>query len=102
MSKLWNWRRPSSDEDPSSNRAEMEEEMRFHLDMKVQENIEAGLSPEDAHRLALRAFGNITLAKEDSRTMWGLRSGEILWKTIRFRVRQSRTRVLPEPGPAGR
>lgn len=68
--------------------------MRFHLDMKVQENIEAGLSPEDARYLALRAFGNITLAKEDSRTMWGFRPWEILWQDLRFGARM----LLKKPG----
>ncbi len=74
--------------------SELEEEMRFHLDMKVQENIEAGLSPEDARHVALRTFGNITLAKEESRMMWGFRSWEILWQDLRFGARM----LLKKPG----
>src|SRR5215212_1815876 len=67
--------------------AELEEEIRTHLELETEQNIESGMSPEEARRAALRAFGNVTLSKEDSRTMWGLRWLETLWQDIRFGVR---------------
>ena len=57
---------------------ELEEEIRTHLELETQENIEAGMSPAEARAAARRAFGNVAQAKEDSRTMWGLRSSETL------------------------
>lgn len=66
---------------------ELEEEIRAHLDLETEQNIEAGMSPEEARHAALRAFGNLTLSKEDSRAMWGFRSLEVLWQDVRFGVR---------------
>src|SRR5689334_259344 len=67
--------------------AELEEEIRTHLELETEQNIESGMTPEEACRSALRAFGNVTLSKEDSRTMWGLRWLETLWQDVRFGVR---------------
>jgi hypothetical protein len=43
---------------------ELEEEMRFHLEMKAEENLAAGISPEDARYAAGRQFGNQTILRE--------------------------------------
>jgi hypothetical protein len=37
--------------------AEMHEEMRSHVEMQTRENIDAGMSPEEARYAALRQFG---------------------------------------------
>ena len=37
--------------------------------MEEQENLESGMTPEDAHYAALRRLGNVTLAQEGSREM---------------------------------
>ena len=44
--------------------AELEAEMRFHLDMKVEELVRKGLPVEEARRLALAQFGDIPEAKQ--------------------------------------
>jgi predicted permease len=67
--------------------AELDEEIRAHLEFEIEQNVEAGMSPEQARTAALRAFGNVALAKEDSRTMWGFRSLEMLWQDFRFGLR---------------
>ena len=67
--------------------AELEEEIRAHLELETEQNIESGMSPEAARYAALRAFGNVALSKEDSRTMWGLRWLETLWQDVRFGAR---------------
>ena len=36
---------------------EMDEEMRSHIEMQTQENLDAGMSAEDARYAALRQFG---------------------------------------------
>jgi putative ABC transport system permease protein len=66
---------------------ELEEEMLFHLEMKAQENAEAGMKPEDARYAAQRQFGNQTLLWEVSRDMWGVRSIETLFQDLRYGVR---------------
>jgi hypothetical protein len=66
---------------------ELEEEMRFHLEMKAEENLAAGISPEEARHAAQRQFGNQTLLREVSRDMWSFRSLETLARDIRYDLR---------------
>src|SRR5215470_16248734 len=73
---------------------ELEEEMRLHLEMKAQENAQAGMEPEDARYAAERQFGNQTLLQEVSREMWGVRSIETLFQDLRFGIRM----FLKSPG----
>ncbi|HEY6399905.1 MAG TPA: permease prefix domain 1-containing protein, partial [Blastocatellia bacterium] len=73
---------------------ELEEEMRFHLEMKAQESAEAGIHPDDALYAARRQFGNQTLIQEMSRNMWAVRSLETLFQDLRFGMRM----LLKNPG----
>src|SRR5215468_7201892 len=73
---------------------ELEEEMRFHLEMKAEENLAAGTSPEEARYAAQRQFGNQTLLREASRDMWGVRSIETLFQDLWFGIRM----FLKSPG----
>ena len=50
--------------------ADMEDELRFHLEMKQAEQQDAGMLPEEARAAALRQVGNTTLLKERSRQAW--------------------------------
>ncbi len=63
---------------------ELEEELRFHLDMKVRELERAGMSEEEARFAALREFGNRSLAEEDSRAAWQFGIAETLIQDIRY------------------
>src|SRR5713226_8955757 len=69
---------------------EMEEEVRFHLEMKIRENLEAGMSPEEARYDALRRFGNRTRVQEQSREIWITRWLEALGQDLRYAVRTMR------------
>ncbi len=73
---------------------ELEEEMRFHLEMKAEENLVGGASPEEAQYAAQRQFGNQTLLRELSRDMWGIRSIETLVQDLRYGARM----LLKHPG----
>jgi putative ABC transport system permease protein len=73
---------------------ELEEEMRFHVEMKAEENAEAGMEPLEARYAAGRQFGNRTLLREVSREMWGVRSIETLFQDLRYGVRI----LLKNPG----
>lgn len=50
--------------------ADLDQDIRDHLDRETRENVERGMSPEDARYAALRKFGNVTLIKEDTRRVW--------------------------------
>ncbi len=66
---------------------ELEEEMRFHLEMKAEENLAASVSPEEARYAAQRQFGNQTLLWEESRDMWAVRSIDTLCQDLRYGIR---------------
>jgi hypothetical protein len=40
---------------------DLEEDIREHIERETQDNIEHGMSPEEAHYAAFRKFGNLTL-----------------------------------------
>jgi putative ABC transport system permease protein len=72
----------------------MEEEMRFHLEMQIEQNLESGLAAEEARSAARRQFGNQTWLKEASREMWSVRFIETLIQDLRFGARM----LLKNPG----
>ncbi|HTH53897.1 MAG TPA: ABC transporter permease [Edaphobacter sp.] len=51
--------------------ADLEEEMQLHLDLRRQQMMASGLSPESAHRETHRRFGNTTVLRDRSHTAWG-------------------------------
>jgi len=66
---------------------ELEEEVRFHLEMKAEEYVSGGMRPEEARLAALRQFGNETRLREASRETWGFVRMETLLQDIRFGAR---------------
>src|SRR6185436_5552700 len=66
---------------------EMEEEMRFHLEMQIEQNLASGMATEEAQYAARRQFGNQTWLKEVSREMWSLNSIETLIHDMRYGAR---------------
>ncbi len=73
---------------------EMEEEMRFHLEMQIEQNLTSEMAPEEARFAARRQFGNQTWLKEASREMWSLNLIEMLIQDLRYGVRM----LLKKPG----
>lgn len=66
---------------------ELEEELRFHLEMREQENLASGMRPEDAHLGAARRFGNRTRWQEMSRDLFGFGWLETLAQDVRYGLR---------------
>src|ERR1044072_3483102 len=69
---------------------EIDEELRFHLDMKTEENIRKGMSPHEARRLAEQRFGRVTRIKELGYSVRGGGLIETLWQDLRYAIRMLR------------
>src|SRR2546430_13382969 len=50
---------------------QLDDEIQFHLEQQVAENISAGMGQQEARYAATRAFGNPTVLKEETRDTWG-------------------------------
>lgn len=49
---------------------ELDQELRFHLEMQIEQNLRGGLSPREARRAALLQFGGIEQVRMDCRDAW--------------------------------
>ena len=67
---------------------EMHEELRFHLECQIKDNMEDGMSPLEARRVALRDLGGIDQAKEECREARGLRLFEDIRQDLGYALRQ--------------
>ena len=61
-----------------------------HLEEKIDELMEDGLSREEATRTARREFGNVTLLEERGREAWQWPTLESIWADVKFALRQIR------------
>jgi len=66
---------------------DLEDEMRFHLEMQAQENRENGIDAEEARYSASRQLGNATVLREASRAEWGWTWVESVLQDVRYTVR---------------
>jgi len=66
---------------------QLDDELQFHLEMRTQEFIAAGMTPEEARCRAQRLFGNQLLLKERTRDMDTIGWIETLWQDLRYAVR---------------
>lgn len=71
----------------SASEAELDEELRYHMDREIERRVAAGASPEAARLAARRAFGNVGVHKEAVRDAWGGRLIEQLGHDVRFALR---------------
>jgi predicted permease len=74
--------------------AEMDREMRAHVEMEVEENVRRGMSPEDARRAAYVAFGGMDKAKESVRDERSTRRFDEVLNDLRFALRGMRRRPI--------
>jgi putative ABC transport system permease protein len=70
--------------------ADLERELRSHLEAEISDQRDQGLSAEEARYAARRAFGNPGLVSEEVREMWGWGPIERLLQEVRFSVRTLR------------
>src|SRR5438105_10986389 len=69
---------------------DLEEEMRLHIDLRAQQQTEAGVDHDEAGYAAQRRFGNPMLLKEASRETYQWRWLEILLQDVRYGLRMMR------------
>jgi hypothetical protein len=84
----WNfWRRRQRD-------ADLDAEIAFDIAREVEENVQSGLSREQAERLSRREFGNVLSVKEGIRETWSSTSWERLAQDLRYGWRTLRKNPL--------
>ena len=70
--------------------ADLDEELRAHIDLAIEENRRRGMNEPQARTAALRAFGGVTQIRESYRVQRGLPWLEQAARDIRYAVRQLR------------
>lgn len=73
---------------------ELEEELQFHLEQRIEEFVGKGLSPKEARLAALRAMGGIEQRKEDARDTRRVKGFTDFIDDLRFALR----RLASTPG----
>jgi putative ABC transport system permease protein len=61
-----------------------------HIERETEDNIERGMSPEEARLAALRKFGNVALIAEDTRDVWSSVWLQQLIQDVRYGCRMLR------------
>ncbi len=74
------FRRPSLD-------ADLEEELRFHLDHETEKYLRSGASEEEAKRGARLALGGVQRVTEECRDSWGVSALTATWQDIKYGLR---------------
>jgi predicted permease len=69
---------------------ELGSELRFHIERQVEENIAAGMAPQEARRAAVREFGGVEQVKEECRDTRRVSFLEALLQDLRYGARMLR------------
>ncbi|HKW62762.1 MAG TPA: ABC transporter permease [Candidatus Acidoferrum sp.] len=69
---------------------ELREEIQAHLLLAEREALESGMKKKEAHHKARREFGNISVAEEVTRDMWGWRWHFDFFQDVRYAMRSFR------------
>jgi putative ABC transport system permease protein len=69
---------------------DMDDELDFHLQMEIAENIRKGMTEEEARFAAQRRFGGVAQVKESYRETRSLPMIQVLWQDLRFGFRMLR------------
>jgi putative ABC transport system permease protein len=77
------WRRPRADR-------ELEDELRFHVEQRIRQYVERGVTAGDARQRALREFGGVEQTKESCRDVRRIPVIEPLLQDVRYALRTLR------------
>lgn len=67
---------------------DIDSELRFHIEMRIEENMDSGMSAEEARRDALIRFGNVSSTKEQVIGADAALTLYSIWSDIRYAFRQ--------------
>jgi predicted permease len=70
--------------------ADLDEELRFHLQREIEKNVRAGMAPREARRVAYVRFGGVERVKEQVRDARGVRPLEDFVTDARYALRSLR------------
>jgi predicted permease len=79
---------------PKAKDAELDEELRFHLEEEAGDCRDRGMPPDAARMAARRDLGNLGLLKEDTRTVWTL----LFWERLKQDLRSGTRLLRTNPG----
>jgi putative ABC transport system permease protein len=74
--------------------SELDEELRYHIEQQIEQNIRLGMNSEEASIAARKAFGGVEQAKERSRDVRGVRWLEEFWQDLLYGARM----LVKNPG----
>jgi putative ABC transport system permease protein len=80
--RFWRWQKADDDD--------LDRELEVHLELAIEERLEAGAPLRDARLAARREFGSVALTKEDLREMRVGAGLDRLWQDIRYGLRTMR------------
>ena len=66
---------------------ELAEELRFHLEKLIEQEVARGMTPEEAHYAALRELGGVEQIKEECRDMRRVNYVESFIQDVRYGLR---------------
>jgi hypothetical protein len=69
---------------------QLDDELQFHLERQIEQNLAAGMAPERARYAALRLFGGVQQVKEECRDMRQTHFVDTLLRDISYGLRQLR------------
>src|SRR5262245_4785042 len=76
---------------------DIEEELRVHVEIETETNIERGMSPDEARAAALKSFGNLVRNTERGYDIRGGGWLETFWQDMRYGLRM----MLKSPSYTG-
>ncbi len=66
---------------------QLDDELRSHLELAIQDRVDRGESPEQAADAARREFGNVLLLREEVTDTWGWKPIEHFWQDLGYATR---------------
>src|SRR5687768_16308888 len=75
---------------PDQSEKELQDEIRFHLEMEAEKNCRAGMSEHEARRAARRAFGGVHRIQEEVRELRRTHALDMLLRDVAYAWRSLR------------
>src|SRR5882724_4225656 len=65
----------------------LDDELRFHLDQQIAENVAAGMSAQEARYAAMQSFGNPTELRDKTRETWSWTWLDLFLRDVLYGIR---------------